>query len=124
MSEDGIIAWDLAPPTSLPPVPWVTPFRDRGPSVRPRYVPEPQPEGTVRVVLDSAGCDGEPAAFQRYDDYPTLVEPYRVFDVPADQYERWEAALTAFLAMEDEIEVLISERTRRPRPVPSPGLPD
>jgi len=96
-----------------------SPLRDRGErSPMPRYIPLPQPEGTVRAVLDSAGCDGEPADFRLYDEYPTLVEPYRVFDVPREQYERWEAARSAFQAMEDEIEALIGARGRGPVPRP------
>lgn len=77
----------------------------------------------MRVVLSSAGCDGEPADFQAYEEWPVLVEPYRVFDVPAGSYERWKAAKAAFTAMEEEIEALISERSRNPLPRPSPGLP-
>jgi hypothetical protein len=129
MSENGIIAYDLEPPlmprgTGHPITPRHVPFRDRGErSPMPRYVPLPQPEGTVRVVLESSGPDGEPADFQMYDDYPTLVEPYRVFDVPAGQYERWREAKEAFGAMEEEIEALISDHARDPLPRPSPGLP-
>jgi hypothetical protein len=94
-----------------------------GPGAAPRYVPGQQPEGTVRVVLESAGPDGEPADFRLYDEYPVLVEPYRVFDVPREQYERWRAAKEAFAAMEEEIEAAVSGRARNPLPVPSPGLP-
>lgn len=79
---------------------------------RPLYAHGPQPEGTVRVVLDSAGCDGEQAGFRLYEDYPTLVEPYRVFDVPREQFERWRAAKEAFGVMGQEIEALTDERAR------------
>lgn len=126
-NETGIMAYDLEPPT--PVIPRVEPLRrplvrnPSGPGVAPRYAPGPQPEGTVRVVLDSAGPDGEPADFRTYEEWPTLVEPYRVFDVPAELYERWVAAKAAFTAMEEEIEALIRERARNPLPVPSPGLP-
>lgn len=129
MSEPGIIAYDLQPPLvpgdpGYPMTPRYSPFRDRGErSPMPRYVPLPQPEGTVRVVLETSGPNGEPADFRLYDDYPTLVEPFRVFDAPAEQYERWRAAKEAFGAMEEEIENLISGHARNPRPVPSPGLP-
>ena len=95
-------------PDTLPPV---RPLLDRGErSPMPRYVPGPQPEGTVRVVLESSGPNGEPADFRLYNDYPTLVEPYRVFDVPREQCERWRAAKEAFGAMEDEIEIRQGQR--------------
>jgi hypothetical protein len=112
----GICAYDLTPGPALIPNP-------SGPGARPRYVPAPQPEGTVRVVLDDRGCNGEPADFQLYDEYPVLVEPYRVFDVPQEQYERWLAAKAAFGVMEEEIESAVSDRARNPRPAPPPGLP-
>jgi hypothetical protein len=113
-NETGIFAYDLEPPLFAddPERPLLPLFRDRGSAVRPRYVPLPPPEGTVRVVLDSAGCTGEPADFRLYDDYPTLVEPYRVFDVPTGQYERWKAAREAFGVMGEDIEGLTDERAR------------
>lgn len=129
MSEPGVVAFDLQPPLmpgdpGHPVTPRFSPLLDRGErSPMPRYVPGPQPEGTVRVVLDSAGCNGEPASFQLYEAYPTLARPHEVFDVPRERYERWEAALTAFLAVEEEIEALIDVRARDPLPRPSPGLP-
>lgn len=116
MNETGIHACDRTPGPALVPNP-------SGPGVAPRYVPAPQPGGTVRVVLDSAGCDGEPADFCPYVTYPVLAEPYRVFDIPREQYERWQAAKAAFAAMEEEIEALISQRALNPPPAPSPGLP-
>jgi hypothetical protein len=57
---------------------------------------------------------GKPAGFHLYEAHPTLARPHEVFDVPRGQYERWEAALSAFLAMEDEIEGLIEDRARNP----------
>ena len=126
-NDTGIVAYDLALPLmpgdpGYPVTPRASPLLERAErGVRPRYVPGPQPEGTVRVVLDSAGCNGEPATFRLYEAYPTLARPSEVFDVPQEQYERWEAALSAFLAMEDEIEALIGARG----PVPPPdSLPD
>lgn len=122
--ETGIIAYDLEPPGEPPPLARFSPLRERAErGIRPRYVPGPQPQGTVRVVLDSAGPNGEPAGFRTYEEYPTLVEPYRVFDVPSGQYERWAAAKAAFGAMEEEIEALVSGRARDPLLRPSPGLP-
>ena len=125
-NETGIIAYDLEPPDGFPRLGWkaFSPLPERPErGVVPRYIPGPQPEGTVRVVLDSAGPDGEPADFRAYDEYPTLVEPYRVFDVPAEAYERWQGAKKAFRAMEEEIEALISARSQENRPRTSPGLP-
>jgi hypothetical protein len=89
-------------------------FRDRVPDARgrPVYVPAQPPEGTVRVVLDSAGCNGEPADFQLHEEHSTTPQPYRVFDVPREQYERWRSAKEAFGMMEDEIEKLTGERAR------------
>jgi hypothetical protein len=102
VNETGIVTCGLEPVLPLIPNP-------SGPGVAPAYVPGPQPERTVRVVLDSGGCNGEPASFRLYETYPTLARPHEVFDVP---HERWEAAQVAFLAMEEEIEKLIDERFR------------
>lgn len=123
-NETTVAAYDLEPPSPAPLVPPVLPLLDRGDrSPMPRYVPRPLAEGMVRVVLDSAGPDGEPADFMLYDEYPALVRPYRVFDVPAGQYERWRSAKEAFAAMQAEIEAAVSDRARNPPPSPSPGLP-
>ena len=78
----------------------------------PRYVPGPLAEGMVRVVLTSAGPNGEPADFEPYETYWTTPERYRVFDLPAGQYERWKAAKEAFAAMGEEIEALISAQAK------------
>lgn len=92
-------------------IPRATPLRDRGlNSPAPRYVPGPLAEGQARVVLSSATCE-EPAEFRLYDEWPTLVEPYRVFDLPAGQVERWRQVQAAFDAMQEEIEALISARS-------------
>lgn len=96
---------DLAPPLRAL-VPRLTKMLDR-PGVMPRYKPGPLAEGMVRVVLSSAGCDGEPPDFEPYETYWTMPEPYRVFDIPAEQYERWVAAKAAFGAMGEEIEELL-----------------
>lgn len=102
--------FDLEPPTRVL-LPRPSPLLDRGPRVRPRYVPGPLAEGEARVVLTSAGYE-EPADFEPYDTYPTLVEPYRVFDLPAGQVARWQAAKDAFDAMQEEVEALISARSQ------------
>jgi hypothetical protein len=104
---------DLVPPVRVL-APRPAPMTDRG-NVMPRYVPGPLAEGMVRVVLSWAGPDGEPPDFELYETYWTTPEPYRVFDIPAEQYERWEAARAAFSAMGDEIETMISGATREGR---------
>ena len=98
----------VAPARILTPRP--APFLDRGDRVRPRYVPGPLAEGMTRVVLSSASYEEAPQ-FQLYDDYPTLVEPHRVFDIPTEQYERWQAAVAVFDAMQDEVEAMIEARS-------------
>jgi hypothetical protein len=85
-------------------------------------VPQPQPEGTVRVVLSSATYE-EPAGFRAYAEYPVIPESYRVFDVPAELYGQWVAAQAAFDLMQEKIEELMRHQARDPLPVPSPGLP-
>jgi hypothetical protein len=79
-----------------------------GPGVAPRFVPAPQPEGTVRVVLDEDYYEGD--GFALYEDYPVLARPHDVFDIPAEQYEHWRAAVDAYHAVQSEIENLTSER--------------
>jgi len=101
---------DLAPPLR-PLVPRLTKMTDR-PGVMPRYKPGPLAEGIVRVVLTPADYEN-PADFTLYDEYWTTPEPYRVFDVPAEQYERWKAAKAAFSAMGEEIDALVSESARQ-----------
>ena len=123
-NETGIHPYGLEPPGRFPRLdlkPLRAPFTDRGPSVRPRYVPGPLAEGMMRVVLSYSGPNDEPADFELYETYQTIPEPYRVFDVPQEQYERWRAAKEAFAVMEEEIEAALSDRARNPLPVPSPG---
>ncbi len=118
MSDARTYVYDLGPARRVEvPPPALVP-NPSGPGVAPRYVPAPQPEGTVRVILDGSAGDGEPAGFRLYDDYPVLPAPYRVFDVPQEQYERWQAAKAAVAAMEEEIEALVSQRFRNPPPAP------
>lgn len=100
-NETGIAAYDLAPPMPLVPNP-------SGPGVRPAYIPGPQPEGTVRVVLDEDYYAGP--GFGLYEEHQVLARPCEVFDVPVEQYERWRAAVDAYDAMQSEIEKLIAER--------------
>lgn len=115
MSEDslpvaatGIVAYDLVPPSSLPPVPVFSPFRHPAERQRrPRWTPPPLTDGHVRVELDEdyyAGpgwtdWNGSDA------DYPS-----RIFDIPAEIRERWLKAMDAYAAMQDEIEALLSAR--------------
>jgi hypothetical protein len=94
----------LCPPAS--------PLRNPGTDTRPRYVPGPLAEGMVRVVLSPGGYE-EPAGFSAYTG-ERFIEPRRVFDVPAEQYERWRAAAAAFDAMQEDIEATISARAQPP----------
>lgn len=79
----------------------------------PFYKPDgPPPEGTVRVALAGESY-GEPATFSEYDASYALhrmTRPDAVFEVPREQFERWQAALAAFYSMQDEIEALIDAR--------------
>ena len=76
------------------------------------YKPGPLAEGMARVILEGESY-GEPATFQAYDTFPVIPQAHTVFDVPAEQVARWEAARTAFSAMQEEIEALIEARFRR-----------
>lgn len=107
-SETGIPAYGLTPP-ARPLIP-----NPSGPGVRPQYVPVPQPEGTVRVVLDEDYYEGP--GFSLYETYPTLARPHEVFDVPAGQYERWRTACDAYAAMQAEIGALTAARSREGTP--------
>lgn len=112
MSETGIFAYDLEPPTPL--VPAVEPIRHPGrPSPRPRWAPPPLPDGLVRVELDDDYYTGP--GFSAWTgsetDYPT-----RIFDVPREQYERWASARDAYAAMQEEISALYDGRLNAPPP--------
>jgi hypothetical protein len=126
VSETGIHACDLEPPlrpgeTGYPLIARFTPLSKPGTaSPRPRYVPGPLPAGMARVVLNEDYYTGP-----GFTDYHagSSESPCRVFDIPQEQRDRWQAASDAYYAMQEEIEALIEDRSRNPRPVPSPGLP-
>jgi len=83
-------------------------------STPPRYVPQPQPEGTVRVVLGDGYYEHE-----YWNDYRSANAefPDAVFDIPVGQRDRWQAAMDAYSAMQDEIRELMAARRRAPEPV-------
>ena len=80
----------------------------------PRYVPGPLADGMARVHLSDDYYLGPV-----WGDYhpPTSYRPEDVFDIPAEQRERWVAALYAYRAMQEEIEGLMEARRRKPEPV-------
>jgi hypothetical protein len=123
VSETGIHACDLEPPLRPggPAAPHFSPLRNPGTrSAAPRYVPGPLPAGMARVVLDEDYYTGP-----GFTDYRagSSESPCRVFDIPQEQRDRWQAAIDAYYAMQEEIEARIEDRSRNPLPVPSPGLP-
>lgn len=111
--ETGIIAYDLEPPERLRGLGVWAPLRNIGERQppRPRYVPPPLPDGCARVELDDdyytgpfwSDWAGEDA------DYPA-----RVFDIPAEQRDRWQKAMEDYAAMQEEIEALRSARLATP----------
>ena len=115
MSENGIFAYDLEPPTPLlstplPPLPEYSPLRHPGtPSPRPRYAPPPLPEGFARVELDDDYYTGPEFSDWVGDE---AGNPVRVFDIPREQRERWVAARDAYCAMQEEIDALRHERSQ------------
>jgi hypothetical protein len=107
MSE-GFMAYDLAPATRIM-VPRATPLRGSGVFQRPRYVPGPLADGMARVVLSEDYYTGED--FSDYEPQSTARRE-AVFEVPAEQRDRWEAARDAYAAMQEEIGALIEARAR------------
>ena len=67
----------------------------------------PQPEGTARVTLSDDYYLGPVWGEYRPQ---SLAGPEDVFDIPAEQRDRWQAAMAAYDAMQAEIEVLMQER--------------
>ena len=108
MSEYGIIAYDLEPPSPLPPLPAYSPLRHPGqPSPRPRYAPPPLPDGFARVELDEDYYAGPGWSDWTAD---TAERPSDIFDIPAEQRDRWAKAMADYQAMQDEISALRDER--------------
>jgi hypothetical protein len=121
VSENGIVAYDLEPPGPPGDIARFTPPSKPGTvSPQPRYVPGPLADGMARVVLDDDYYLGPGFSGYRAG---SSESPRRVFDIPREQYDRWQAAIDAYQAMQEEIEALVSDRARNPLPVPSPGLP-
>jgi len=83
-------------------------------STSPRYVPQPQPEGTARVVLGDDYYEHE-----HWNDYRVgnAEFPDAVFDILVEQRDRWQAAMDAYRAMQDEIAELVAARRRAPESV-------
>jgi len=83
-------------------------------STPPRYVPQPQPEGTVRVVLGDGYYEHE-----YWNDYRAgnAEFPEAVFDIPVEQRDRWQVAMDAYSAMQHEIAALMEARRRAPGPI-------
>jgi hypothetical protein len=112
----GVMLYDLAPAYSPmwhrnAPTPLRNPPPRRPP--QPRYIPPPLPEGHVRVALDDDDYAGPQWADWAGEDD---AYPARVFDVPAEQRERWAAANAAYFAMQEEISEMRSARMGRVPP--------
>jgi hypothetical protein len=109
---EGINLFDLTPPADGPLYPATDQLRhpERIPP-QPRYVPPPLPDGYARVELDDD-----------YDVGPVWNDwagqdagyPARVFDIPAEQRDRWDAARAAYAAMQEEISALREDRLAVP----------
>ena len=110
--EKAIHAFDLQTPDRIL-VPAYAPLRNWGQRREPpRYIPQPQPEGTVRVVLGDDYYEHE-----YWSDYQGgNVSPEAVFDIPVEQRDRWRVARDAYQAMQDEIGELMEARSRAPKP--------
>ena len=110
--------FDLRAPTKIL-IPELKPLRCTGWGgyVPPRYVPQPQPEGTVRVVLGDDYYEHE-----HWNDYrPGNAEfPDAVFDIPVEQRDRWQAAMDAYSAMQNEIAELMAARRQLRQQAPEP----
>jgi hypothetical protein len=110
--EVGIIAYDLEPPSQPPPPAEFTPLRHPARiSPRPRYDPPPLAAGYARVKLDDDFYSGH-----GWSDWTgrDTDHPAEVFDIPAEQRERWMAAQAAYSAMQEEISALMDARAREP----------
>jgi hypothetical protein len=118
MSETGIFAYDLEPPTPPPPSAEYSPLRDfiRKPQPRPRWAPPPLPDGFARVELEDDYYTGPDFTDWSGEEH---AYPARVFEIPAEQYARWKAARDAYDAMQEEISGLREERLRTPGWAPS-----
>ncbi len=97
--------YDLPAPKKLL-YPAYRPFR--GPLAKylspPVYSPQPQPSGTVRVILFDDYYLGP-----LYEEYTKERKPSpgSVFDIPDDTYERWKAAEEAWMIAQEEMRTLM-----------------
>jgi hypothetical protein len=110
----GLKAYDLVLPARCL-VPGYAPLRDwRDRPPPPHYNPGPLADGMARVHLSDDYYLGPV-----WGDYhpPTSYSPEDVFDIPAEQRDRWQAAEDAYRAMREEIEGLMAARRRSPEPV-------
>lgn len=110
----GILAYDLEPPSRPPPAAEFSPLRDalRNPRPpRPVYLPPPLPDGLARVKLDDDYDYG--ASWSDWKDGDT-DHPADVWDIPAEQRDRWVKAEADYHAMQSEIEALREVRMREP----------
>lgn len=75
------------------------------PEYEPNVTPaKPAPEETVKVALGDDYYQGT---------YFRAVDGFLDYEVPRSQLERWEAAQAAYGAMQDEIEQVMREQSRR-----------
>lgn len=110
LSETGIIAYDLAPSSALPPAPIWAPLRNFLTQPRPphpRYTPPPLANGYARVKLD---CDYDTGPWWNDWAGEDMAYPATVFDIPAEQRDRWQQARDAYAAMQEEISELRAAR--------------
>lgn len=111
-----IAAYDLTPPPPLMPpfTPLLDALRDGPRPQRPVYVPGPLADGMARVVLTEGEPYDGPSATSFYayagPDPRSTHYPEDVFDVPAGQAARWQAATDAYEAAVEEMDALIEAR--------------
>ncbi len=112
----GVVAYDLVPPAVSPMV-TVRPFRDlmAAQVPAPRFLAPPVPCDRARVRLGDDYYTGPEWADWSGDE---TRYPAEIFDVPREQYDRWEAASAAYRQMQEEIGELRSARLAEPGWVP------
>lgn len=111
--QAGLAPYDLTP--TYPLVPGYALLRDLGRRLPPpRYVPGPLADGAARVHLSDDYYLGPV-----WGDYhpQNTYSPDSVFDIPAEQRNRWQAAMDAYADMQAEIEMLMDARRRNPEPI-------
>jgi hypothetical protein len=88
---------------------WLSRGADAAPGMRPAFTAPPVPDGHVRLHLQRSDYDTE-AQWSEWKPAQTERVPEYLFDVPAEQAERWERAYAAFYEARDEIDALIEQR--------------